>query len=263
MSKILVPFILILGLLVGVYLVSQTTSLFSKADVSTAPSEIKVSNISDNSFTVSWLTGKLTTGFIKYGSEALEETMQDDRDLGSQELRVTHHVTIKNLEPGKTYYYKIFSGPEVFDNQGKPFTQVTASTTENPPAMPEPVFGTVVKQEGGVPAEALVYLQINNGSRLSGYTREGRWLITLNNARTKDLLDYISVEETDLINLEIKSGLEFRTKVSARVKEKEAFSKIVLAAPEIPDGKIKDLNGDGVINAIDYILQFLLPRKFN
>ena len=103
--------LLIIGLFAGIYLVSQKTNLFSKADVSTAPQEVKVSNISDNSFTVSWITGKPATGFIKYGSEALEETVQDDRDAGSQELRTTHHVTIKKLEPDKTYYYQINSGP--------------------------------------------------------------------------------------------------------------------------------------------------------
>lgn len=248
---------LVIGLLTGLYLVSRQTNLFSRADISTAPQEVKISNISDNSFTVSWLTGKPTTGFIKYGSPALEETAQDDRDLGSQEFRVTHHVTIKNLEPGKTYYYQIFSGQEVFDDQGKPFTQTTAPTTENPPAVPEPVFGTVNKKDNTKATEALVYLEINGGSLLSSYVREnGNWLITLNNARIKDLSDYISVDEAGLMNLEVKAGGEAKINLSARVKEKEAFSKIVLPAEE-EDKTLKDRNGDGVINAIDYILMLL------
>lgn len=262
MSKIIITFLLISGLLISIYLVSQQTSLFSKADVSTAPQEIKVSNISDNSFTISWLTGKPTTGFIKYGSEALEETVQDDRDSGSQQLRTTHHVTLKNLEPGKTYYYKIFSGPEVFDNQGKPFTQVTAPTTENPPAVPEPVFGKVVTPEGAAASEALVYLQINGGSLLSGYTREGNWLITLNNARTKDLTDYLSLGDVDLVSLEVKASRESKVALSARFKQKDIFNKVVLPAEENYD-KVRDFNNDGVINIMDYIIRLLKLKSAN
>ena len=46
------------------------------------------------------------------------------------------------------------------------------------------------------PKEGLVYLTIAGGTPLSSYIREdGNWLITLNNARTADLLKYVSYKQ--------------------------------------------------------------------
>lgn len=257
MSRILFLIILIAGLILGIYLVSQTTSLFSRADISTVPQEIKVTNISDNSFTVSWITEKPATGFLQYGgSEQLGDSIPDDRDTGVQQSHTTHHVTIKNLDPGTVYYYKITSGTENFDDRGKSFTQTTAPTTENPPAPPEPIFGKVVKQDGNTSTEAVVYLEIN-GSLLSSFVREdGNWLITLNNARTKDLLSYITVEKSNQVHLIVQGGAEGLVKMTAKVGEQDAFSKIVLPAQEFSGGGIRDLNRDGVINVFDYVLHY-------
>lgn len=255
MTKILVPILLILGLFAGVYLVSQRTNFFSRADISTAPQEIKVTNISDNSFTVSWTSFKATTGFVKYSnSEQLGDTASDDRDSGAQKPRLTHHVTLKNLEPGKEYFYTITSGAEGFDNKGQPFRQTTAPTTENPPVPPAaPVFGKVTRQDGSIPDEVLIYLDLSGGSPLSSYTREdGNWLITLNNARIKDLSNYITVTANDQVNLVVESGDGGKAAVRGQAGDNGSFSKVVLTEDSY---KVRDLNRDGVINVFDYVLQ--------
>ncbi|MBI2329900.1 fibronectin type III domain-containing protein [Candidatus Daviesbacteria bacterium] len=239
MSKIIVLVLLIAGLAVGVFLVGRQTGFFSKADISTEPQEIKVSNISDNGFTVSWITAKPTVGFVQFGeSESLGDTTDDDRDARP---RLTHHVTLKNLSPQTIYFYKINPGSNIAQ-------QTTAPVTQNPPAVPEPIFGKALKADGSMPAEALVYLQLPGGSLLSSYTRDqGNWLITLNNARTKDLADYITVSDEDVVSV-LVSG-EGKAEVQGKVSDKDAFSQITL-------GHTGDLNGDGVINVFDYILSF-------
>lgn len=259
MSRIIVTLLLVVGLLIGIYLVSQQTNLFPKADITNAPQEIKISNISDNSFTVSWITFKPVSGFIKYGtSEQLGETAVDDRDSGIQTARTTHHVTLKNLQPAQTYFYAIASGVESFDNKGQSFQHTTAPSTENPLAVPQPLFGKVTQQDGQTPAEALVYLETQDGSLLSSYTRsDGNWLITLNNARTKDLSNYLVVKDSDPVSLTVESWAGDQVEVKGQAGDGSAFARIVLSNSS---PKVRDLNGDGKVNVFDYIL-LLLGRK--
>lgn len=252
--KILILILIIVGLLASIYLVGQRTGFFSQADISSTPVNIKVSNIADNSFTVSWITNKETPGFIKYGeSNNLTNLVFDDRDSSSPKSRSTHHLTLKNLDPNKTYYYQI-------NNQGTILTQTTAPVTADPPAVPEPIFGKIVKVDGKVPFETLVYLENSNGSILSSYTRDdGNYLITLNNARTKDLAKYLDVKSTDPVTISIDGGQDGTFKVQAKISEREVFSKITLTNPQAPNQNrvvsgVQDFNGDGVINVFDYLI---------
>lgn len=245
MTRYFILIILILGLVIGLYLISQETSLFSKAGVSDVPKEVRISNISDNSFTVSWITDKTTTGFVKFGeSEQLGSVASDDRDEDSQKKRATHHVTLKNLDPDRVYYYQI--------SPDRIYKQTTAPTTTSVPSLPEPLVGKVIRADGAVPAEALVYAQIQ-GSALSSYTRDqGNFLITLNNARTKDLSDYLTIQSTDSISVSVTAGVEGTVQIQAKIGDQNAFSKIILE-----NSKVSDLNDDGVINVFDYILYML------
>lgn len=242
-----------IGLVIGVYLVVfQRTNIFSKADISTSPQDVKISNISDNAFTVSWITQKPTIGFVQYGeSENLDGQAADDRDQGAQKARITHHVTLKKLTPATTYSYKI--------NNGTTAKQATAPVTADPPAVPEPIFGKIIKTDGKVPQEALVYLENGNGSLLSNYTKDdGNYLITLNNARTKDSTKYITVKSTDSVTVSVNAGQDGAASAQAKISEREVFSKINLINLQTPESNkvasgVQDFNGDGVINVFDYI----------
>ncbi|MBI4029453.1 MAG: fibronectin type III domain-containing protein [Candidatus Blackburnbacteria bacterium] len=185
--------VLLGGLPVAVFLALNRQDIRSSASLEEQPKEIKVTNISDNSFSVSWLTDKQTSGFIVYGdTDKLGLTAADDRDKSGQTPRNTHHVTVENLNPQTLYYFKIGSGSSAYDNSGSPFSITTAPSTSDPPAVAEPAFGKVVNQAGSPVPDALVYLTVQGGSPLSSYTRsDGNWLITLNNARIADLSTYI------------------------------------------------------------------------
>jgi len=73
---------LVLGAIAGgVILIKQGPSLFIKASPTLTPNQLKITNVSDTSFTVSWLTEQSTSGFIKYGTDNnLSFTAADDRD---------------------------------------------------------------------------------------------------------------------------------------------------------------------------------------
>lgn len=187
-------FILLLaGVLSGTYLIGQKSSLSGYAQQDTKPDNIKITNISDNSFAVSWTTPTDIVGFIAYGVvEDLGQTVYDDRDDGKQTNRLTHHVTLKNLKPNTRYFFKIGSGSDLYDNNGSLFQQVTASSTASPPPIAKPLYGRVVQENGNPLKEVLIYVQLENAVPLSTYiVSDGKWLTTLTNMRDLELSKYI------------------------------------------------------------------------
>ncbi len=256
MSKILSIVLLIVGLIIGVYLVLQQTNLFSKAGISDIPKEVKISNISDNSFTVSWVTEEAVPGFVVFGQgESLDKTSLDDRDSGGRNSRLTHHVTLKDLTPATVYSFKIGSGTDVYDNQGKLYTQTTAPVVFDAPPLPEPLLGKVETADGKVPAEALVYVNMERSTVLSSFIREdGNFLLTLNNARIADLSSYVTLADSKKINLTAQAG------AAGTVSKELLFSDHLIAQTltlqQVKEEQITswpaDLNSDGVINAVDF-----------
>lgn len=232
-KKILAALALILllsGVAFSVYLVSQKTNFFSKASSSESPQQVKVTNLSDNSFTISWVTGKKVPGFISWGpSEKLGKTTMDDRDINNPSPRFTHHITLKDLDPKTIYYYKINSGSVTLGNQGKSFAQETAPVSVSTPPLAEPIYGAINKKDGGVPGEALVYINIGEGTPLSSFTRgDGKWLITLNNSRTKDLTNYINVSDSDEVSLFIEGAISGTNNSKATVAQGKQILRSIL-----------------------------------
>ncbi|HKY74363.1 MAG TPA: fibronectin type III domain-containing protein, partial [Patescibacteria group bacterium] len=103
---------LVSGLGVGIFIVNQGTGGFlPKASPETTPKNVKITNISDNAFSVSFITDTATPGYIKYGTEAdkLQSQTSDDRDQlsGAVGQFTTHHITLRSLSPATPYYFAI------------------------------------------------------------------------------------------------------------------------------------------------------------
>jgi len=161
------------------------------------PQQVRVADLRDSSFTVSWQTTTAVTGTIHYGASAdnLNQIAYDDRDRDvglAQTQSHVHRVTLLGLTPLTTIHYQIHSG----DYVGVVFSRETAPGLP-PPGSPNIAYGPVVLANGVTPvAEALVYLRIldadGQGSLgRSGYASclikpgdHGFWNITLSDVRT-------------------------------------------------------------------------------
>src|SRR5690242_19455533 len=113
--------LLLIGIILGVSLVSHPVLFFPKAAPSFTPEEVTISNIADSSFTVSWMTSVKTKGLITYGTK--EPTGSTEIDDRSDTEGYTHHVTLKKLEPNTNYLFKIVSGSNSYDDKGQPYRQ--------------------------------------------------------------------------------------------------------------------------------------------
>ncbi|MBI2597106.1 fibronectin type III domain-containing protein [Candidatus Daviesbacteria bacterium] len=211
MSKLItvtVLLLLIISLPAVLYLVSKQTQFFSKASAGSEPNEIQITNLADNSFTVSFTTTAQVPVFIQYGaSESLGFAATDDQDQSNSSPRFTHHITLKNLDPETEIYYKINSGGKIFDKSGQPFQQRTAQVVKDTPPLPSPVFGKVIFEDKSTFKEAVVYLKLKDGQKLSSFIREGgNFLIVLNSARTENLSSFVSPKAGDNMKITVRSA---------------------------------------------------------
>lgn len=197
--------VLVFGLAAGVLLVGSQRFFRLGAEAELSPKDVRISNVSDNSFTVSWVTDKETGGFVKWGEtlSSLDKTELDE--VGSQ--GTTHTASIRGLSPAKTYYFKINSGGNDFDNNGIPWQTTLA------PSLPVPdktnlVSGSVLSESGQPVKNALVYITLGGGSLLSSVTSEsGSWVIPISQVRSQDLSGFVDINEKNtLMEISVNAG---------------------------------------------------------
>jgi hypothetical protein len=164
---------------------------------------VQVTNVTENSFSVIWESDDLETGNIVYGATAssLVEEAIDDRDsLSSKSEYYIHHVTLEDLEPETTYYFKIDSGGIEYDDNGTVYSQTTPATESSPPTS-YTIVGVVT---GTARADAVVLGQITTQTAESSEISvasdtDGDWVLDLGSVRTSDLESYFDFEITDSI----------------------------------------------------------------
>ncbi|MBI2611799.1 fibronectin type III domain-containing protein [Candidatus Gottesmanbacteria bacterium] len=196
--------IVIFGIGGGIFLVETSQTFTLKADSSIVPSNIRITNISDSSFTVSWLTAKEATGYVLFWSESRSRlTAFDDRDTdGRLKKYITHHVTIKNLKENTIYSFEINSNGRAFNNAGKPYSQATAlklSTTTNL----DPSYGVILTTDNSPATGTVVYLTVGKSQPLSTLVKTaGTWLIPLNNLYSQDLFTRPEIADDEIIQIQ-------------------------------------------------------------
>ena len=212
MRKIRIPtlvaiLILTLGLSFSIVLTQQKQFFLPSAKSQNMPKDVKISNITDSSFTITWLTQDKADGFVIWGkSKSLGQTTNEE----TKAKGYTHSATITNLEPETTYYFKINSGGDLYDNDGSPWETKTApklSSSETPAI--QNISGSIVNALGAPAASVLVFVKAGGSNLLSTYTSEnGNWIIPLNKIRTSDLNNSYKINGQDLLEINVQAGPE-------------------------------------------------------
>ncbi|MFC1653404.1 fibronectin type III domain-containing protein [Patescibacteria group bacterium] len=205
--------LLVIGSGVGIFLVKRDTGFIPRAAPEFAPKDLTVTNINENSFSISWVTDQKTVGFLRYGnsSNSIKTLENDDRDqlTGGTGTYYTHHVTIRDLEPQTKYYFKVASGGEgqLYDDNGQPYEVETAPVLGTPPPA-DTAYGEVLTA-ASTPAEgAIVYVSLPDAGRLSTLVSDGgQWALSISTARTSSMRSYVEYDkENTLMDILIKSS---------------------------------------------------------
>jgi len=225
----IVGLLVLLGALVsGLLFFGEGTGVFApRATAETMPKNIRITNLSDTGFTVTFYTEKATSGFIKYGSEPskLNSQVSDDRDQlsGSVGEYNLHHITVRGLSSASEYYFILGTESRTeYDNEGEPFSIKTSAkpTSSMPPAVT--VYGSV-SREGGTPAEgSIVFISSEKMGDLSALVKgSGSWAVPLSQALNKEGEDYAALEDNDVLDLLVQ-GIKLTDKINYQALVEDA-----------------------------------------
>jgi len=196
--------ILLIGVAAGVLLIKNKQIFRLGATEDIEPKDIRISNVSDSTFTVSWTTGKKTTGLIKWGDTTT--FLNKNAKVNEKSPIYTHSIKVDNLSENKTYYFLINSDGINYDNNSIPFEVRTGPKLPNPaPAIV--ISGIIITETKIGVSDALVYVTVGGSNLLSTTTLNGNWSLSLSLARTKDLSSYIEIDEKkSLIEISVQGG---------------------------------------------------------
>ncbi len=227
--------ILVLGVGASVYLVQFQKQTVTEASVDSTPQQVRVTNVNDKSFTVSWVTGRTTTGYLAWGkSDSLGQATDADT------VSVRHHITVENLSPQTTYHFKIGADKTLFTNKGKPYSVKTAPILTNIPNN-DVIFGTILTPNGS-PADAIIYISAPGIAPISTITnKDGKWSISLSTTRNTNLSAYSIYNKDSQLDLVIIAS-----------PNKQATAKILSGSakpvPPIKIGETKDFTNLKVLS---------------
>jgi Bacterial Ig-like domain/Purple acid Phosphatase, N-terminal domain len=206
----------------------------TEASISTQPKTVELSNISDTSVTVNWITQAAATGVIEISSSLTNRLVAyDERDSnGKLGKYVTHSVTTRNLKPNTEYTIRILSN-------GKSYTDASVSRIKTASSLTtisgglEPAYG-MIRTSDGLPADgALVFVTLEGGQTLSTITKpSGSWLVPLSISRTEDLSAYLPTIERMTEQILVRWGEDEITAITDSLNDSPT--------PEMTMGKTYD-----------------------
>lgn len=204
--------ILIVSLVAGLLMFGEGTGVFSpRATPETTPKNVRVTNLTDKSFSIVFYTDENTNSFVKYGadSNSIKNQATDDRDqlsgtVGNYRL---HHVTVRNLTPNTTYHYYLGTGSTSrFDNNGLPFIVKTLPSPSGAPPVNKTIYGTATTQAGGPAEGSIVFVSAEGVGEMSTVIKSsGSWALALSNARKLDGTGYSELPDESQLNFTFQS----------------------------------------------------------
>jgi hypothetical protein len=178
------------------------------------PQEVRISNLSDRLFSVSWTTEAPCMGSVIINT-GTDPSFRAYDDRGLRFAGTTHHVTIRGLAPETTYSFGLFSG-DVWDNNGGQYYQVRTGAGLYLPGTHYKIHGQLAGVGGTQVRDAVVYAQLENHdvtpadrSTVLSFPWDGSvtgYLITLDNARTEAADAYFSPTSATHVWLEVEGG---------------------------------------------------------
>lgn len=209
-------FFIIVGTLVTTLLVRGDTIFQIRAGPGEDPKNIKITNVSDNSFTITYQTDDKVIGTVNYGidSNNLDGISLDDRDQLSQQINKYnyHSITIRNLDPNTKYYYSITSGSKKYENTKSRFEVLTKGEISDTPSSQFPISGKVVLPDGTAPNDGVVYVEIEGAELTSTLLKnDGTYVLPLNTLRKSLVDEYFELSDNTLITVDIYANSQFST----------------------------------------------------
>ena len=221
-----------IGVGVTTFLVNQGVLLRSNASVTEQPQNVRITNVTDNSFSVSYETDIQVIGSINYGKDSkLGQQALDDRDqqTGSLNSHKIHNITARNLDPQTKYFFSITSGQNNYTNGEQLFEITTGTSLSGSPPQQNPMGGKITVIDGTAPKEAIIYITADNSQVISTLAKDdGTYILPLNSLRTSDLASYYTFPSNATIKMLIL-GDSLTSNVSLSINQINPIPTVILS----------------------------------
>lgn len=259
---ILAIVILIVGTFAGVFYLNSKQIFRIGASASNQPKDVRISNVSDNSATISWTTDSQTTDFLSWGETESSISKIEQETPDNQKLS-THSVALSGLKANTDYFFKINSEGVDFDNNGVAWKLTTGvALGVNPNS--KIVSGSVINSSGEPVNRALVYITVNGYLASTISSNTGNFVYQLGNIRTPDFGSYAQIDPAStLLQVSVSAGTD-------GVASAQIFPQSAIPIPPIALGQVYDFRNQAPsTNAIAPNADLSLPEmateasKFN
>jgi hypothetical protein len=186
----------------------------SKASLKVAK-RVEIVNLSPTQVSVYWQTDKAESGLVAYGEAENKENkiILDEKDLNNLGEKkgkyIIHVATLKELLPGKKYFFKIITDNNqiIVQPNGNSFSFITPQSNLNGLQNISPAFGKILKSNSIDPLiNSYILLSVGDSYSLLTQiksTGDGSWLIPLNQIYSKDSQSIKTISDTDKIIIEV------------------------------------------------------------
>ncbi len=209
---------------IGFLLVIFITVVFSRFFLGLAGSSkallkvakrVEITNLSPGQASIFWQTDKTESGWVAYGEVEGNENkiVLDEKDLnniGQKEGQYKIHLaTLKELAPGKKYFFKMVSDNNqiIVQPNGSSFSFITPQNNLNSLQNISPAFGKILQSNSVDPLiNSYILLSVTGGYSLLTQIKsegDGSWLIPLNQIYSKDSQNILTIAPKDKIIIEI------------------------------------------------------------
>jgi len=189
---------------VGVLLVESKKVFSLKANFGTEPKQVRVSNITDSSFTVTWVTNKESIGQLYWGEN--NSNLDNTEAVHISYPNYIHSITVNNLPPSSDYFFKIASNGKFFDSSGIAWKTSTLPSIGYPQKA-NLISGVIKTQNGMAVANALVFANVGGGTLISTTTeKNGSWFLSVSMVRNQEGNDYLTLTNETAVELSVFAG---------------------------------------------------------
>jgi len=164
---LLALFILVVCLVSIVVIIKGPQFLESGANASVESHDIRITNVTDTSITVSWTTDKPTIGFVRYTRNG------QSINTPPSSVALNHFVLIQGLVPSASYTVEVNSDGQFADPK-----QVVTLPSYTPSS--KIISGQILDNKNLPARDVLVYVGVEGVTKYSALTgATGNWIISL------------------------------------------------------------------------------------
>lgn len=252
------------GLVSGIWLLRGQVGQSAQAEAGEEPKEVRIANVSDTQFSISWITDTAVSGFIQYAEgRGPEQVISDERDQESGSIGsfFTHFVTVKGLKAETNYAFKIGSGKNIYDSNGQAYPVKTGPVLANPPAA-DVAYGSIVTANKEPADGALVFLVMPGIAPQAALVKPtGSWVIPISTARSTDLASFAQYDkQTTQVQLTVQDGPMGSATATLPTKNDNPVAEIVLGQNYDLSSQQEAATGSGIIKS-KFTAESLLPAS--